>query len=132
MQEFEMNTTLIKSGSIGLLILFTLASGLLLRRMGRPHNVLISTVHKLVALGALVLLILTAFQVNRAAGLGGLQMAVVAAAVLFFVGAIAGGGWLMIVEGPAPPIARQLHQILPVLTVLSSAGSLALLLGVGV
>ena len=127
-----MNTTLIKSGSIGLLILFTLASGLLLRRMGRPHNVLISTVHKLVALGALVLLILTAFQVNRAAGLGGLQMAVVAAAVLFFVGAIAGGGWLMIVEGPAPPIARRLHQILPVLTVLSSAGSLALLLGVGV
>ena len=127
-----MSTTLIKSGSIGLLILFTLASGLLLRRMGRPHNVLISTVHKLVALGALVLLILTAFQVNRAAGLGGLQMAVVAAAVLFFVGAIAGGGWLMIVEGPAPPIARQLHQILPVLTVLSSAGSLALLLGVGV
>lgn len=127
-----MSTTLIKSGSIGLLILFTLASGLLLRRMGRPHNVLISTVHKLVALGALVLLILTAFQVNRAAGLGGLQMAVVAAAVLFFVGAIAGGGWLMIVEGPAPPIARRLHQILPVLTVLSSAGSLALLLGVGV
>ncbi len=127
-----MSTTLIKSGSIGLLILFTLASGLLLRRMGRPHNVLISTVHKLVALGALALLILTAFQVNRAAGLGGLQMAVVAAAVLFFVGAIAGGGWLMIVEGPAPPIARRLHQILPVLTVLSSAGSLALLLGVGV
>ncbi|MEJ2151101.1 MAG: hypothetical protein P8Z40_16740 [Chloroflexota bacterium] len=127
-----MSTTLIKSGSIGLLILFTLASGLLLRRMGRPHNVLISTVHKLVALGALVLLILTAFQVNRAAGLGGLQMAVVAAAVLFFLGAIAGGGWLMIVEGPAPPIARRLHQILPVLTVLSSAGSLALLLGVGV
>jgi len=127
-----MSTTLIKSGSIGLLILFTLASGLLLSRMGRPHNVLISTVHKLVALGALALLILTAFQVNRAAGLGGLQMAVVAAAVLFFVGAIAGGGWLMIVEGPAPPIARRLHQILPVLTVLSSAGSLALLLGVGV
>ena len=127
-----MSTTLIKSGVIGLLFLLTLISGLLLRRMGRPHNVLISTVHKLVALGALVLLILTAFQVNRAAGLGGLQMAVVAAAVLFFVGAIAGGGWLMIVEGPAPPIARQLHQILPVLTVLSSAGSLALLLGVGV
>jgi hypothetical protein len=127
-----MSTTLIKSGSIGLLILFTLASGLLLSRMGRPHNVLISTVHKLVALGALALLILTAFQINRAAGLGGLQMAVVAAAVLFFLGAIAGGGWLMIVEGPAPPIARRLHQILPVLTVLSSAGSLALLLGVGV
>jgi hypothetical protein len=127
-----MSTTLIKSGSIGLLILFTLASGLLLSRMGRPHNVLISTVHKLVALGALALLILTAFQINRAAGLGGLQMAVVAAAVLFFLGAIAGGGWLMIIEGPAPPIARRLHQILPVLTVLSSAGSLALLLGVGV
>lgn len=127
-----MSTTLIKSGVIGLLFLLTLISGLLLRRMGRPHNVLISTVHKLVALGALVLLILTAFQVNRAAGLGGLQMAVVAAAVLFFLGAIAGGGWLMIVEGPAPPIARRLHQILPVLTVLSSAGSLALLLGVGV
>jgi hypothetical protein len=127
-----MSTTLIKSGVIGLLFLLTLVSGLLLRRMGRPHNVLISTVHKLVALGALALLILTAFQINRAAGLGGLQMAVVAAAVLFFLGAIAGGGWLMIVEGPAPPIARRLHQILPVLTVLSSAGSLALLLGVGV
>jgi hypothetical protein len=128
-----MSTTLIKSGGIGLLFLFTLASGLWLSRMGRPHNVLISTVHKLVALGALVLLILTAFQMNRAAGLGGLQMAVVAAAVLFFLGTIASGGWLMAAEQSAlPAFVPTAHQVLPVLTILSSAGSLFLLLGMGV
>lgn len=128
-----MSTTLIKSGSIGLLFLFTLASGLLLSRTGRPHNVLISTVHKLVALGALVLLILIAFQINQAAGLGTAQLAVVAAAVLFFLGTIASGGWLMAAEQNAlPAFVPTAHQVLPVLTILSSAGSLALLLGVGV
>jgi hypothetical protein len=128
-----MSITLTKSLGIGLLFLFTLASGLLLSRMGRPHNVLISTVHKLVALGALVLLILAAFQTNRAAGLGGLQVAVVVAAVLFFLGTIASGGWMMAAEESAlPAFVRTAHQVLPILTILSSTGSLALLLGVGI
>jgi hypothetical protein len=128
-----MSITLTKSLGIGLLFLFTLASGLLLSRLGRPHNVLISTVHKLVALGALVLLILAAFQTNRAAGLGGLQVAVVVAAVLFFLGTIASGGWMMAAEESAlPAFVHTAHQVLPVLTILSSAGSLALLLGVGI
>jgi hypothetical protein len=127
-----MSTTLIRSGGIGLLLLFTVFTGLALRRMGRPHNVLISTVHKLVALGALALLIVTALKMNQAAGLNAAQLAVVAASILFFLGTIASGGWLMIVDGPVPLTARLLHQLLPVLTVLSSAGSLYLLLGGGV
>jgi hypothetical protein len=127
-----MGTTLVRSGGIGLLFLITLLSGLWLRRMGRPHNILISTIHKLVALGALALFILAAFQTSRAAGLGVLQLAVVAAAVLFFLGAIATGGWLMIVDGPAPLVARRLHQVLPALTILTSAGLLVMLLGGGV
>jgi hypothetical protein len=124
-----MNPTLARNAGIGLLILLTILTGLSLSRMGRPHNVLISTAHKLVALGALVLLILAALRTNQAAGLSVAQMAVAGAAVLFFVGSIASGGVLMAVNGPAPLIVRQVHRYLPILTFFASAGSLFVLVG---
>jgi hypothetical protein len=122
-----MSTTLARIAGFGLLLLITLISGLWLSRTGRPFNVRISTIHKLVAVTAFAILVATTSNMNQDAGLGGLQLAIVALAALSFIGSIATGGILMAVNRPASMIVRQLHRYLPILTVLSSAGSLYLL-----
>ena len=67
------------------------------------------------------------YQAHQAAPLGTLEIASVAVTVLFFTATVAVGG-LLSVEKPMPGLVLRLHQILPVLALLSTAGTLYLLL----
>jgi len=111
-----------------LLYLAIFVSGFWLSRLGRPFNVILLTVHKLVSLAALVLLAFTVYRVTWDVALGAIDWAVVALTGLFFLGTIATGG-LLSVDRPMPAAVLTLHRITPFLTVLSTAAALYLLLG---
>jgi hypothetical protein len=113
---------------VGLFFLFILLSGIWLSRTGRPLNIAISTVHKLISLAAGVFLLATVYQRNRAIPLNATEWIAIALTGLCFLGAVVSGGFLSS-DKPMPAAVLRIHQIAPVLTMLSTAATLYLLLG---
>ena len=112
----------------GACFLVILLSGLWLSRSQRPLNVAVSTLHKLVALGAAVFLVITIRQVHQTAALSTSEwLAVVVTGLLF--ASLATSGALLSGDKPQPIAIQKVHQIVPYLAVLSGAATLYLLLG---
>lgn len=112
----------------GALLVVLLLSGLWTSRAGKPYRTFPFTIHKLAGLAAGVLLGIIVHQANQAAPLGLLEIAAIVVSVLLFAGTVAAGGLLSAKEQASTMILR-LHQGLPVLALLSAAGTLYLILG---
>jgi uncharacterized membrane protein YhiD involved in acid resistance len=112
----------------GLFFLTIFLSGIWLSRAGRPLNVAISTVHKLISLAAGVFLLVTIYQRNRLVPLNATEWIAIVVTGLCFLGTVASGGFLSS-DKSMPVAVLRAHQILPVLTALSSAATLYLVLG---
>ena len=100
--------------------------GFVLQRRGRPHNVLLLTAHKLIALAALILRALTVIRINQATPLDTAALVAAAATGVFFVAAIISGG-LVSTDRPAPALARALHWATPFVTIACVAATFILL-----
>ena len=111
----------------GALLAVLLLSGLWTSRAGKPYKTFPFTIHKLAGLAAGILLAVIVYKTHQAAPLSPTEIAAIAVTVLFFVGAVAAGGMLSANE-QAPTIILRLHQALPVLSLLSTAVTLYLLL----
>jgi hypothetical protein len=111
----------------GLLFLFIFLSGIWLSRIGRPLNVAISTVHKLVSLATGITLLVTVYQRNRTVPLSATEWITIVVTGLCFLGNVVSGG-LLSFDKPRPTVLLRVHQVVPVLTVLSTAATLYLLL----
>jgi uncharacterized protein YneF (UPF0154 family) len=122
-----MNTT-VRAVVAGLFFLFIFLSGIWLSRTGRPLNVAISTVHKLIGLAAGVFLLLTVTQQSRIVPLNATEWIAIVVTGLCFLGTVASGGFLSS-DKPMPVAVLRVHQIVPILAVLSTATTLYLLLG---
>jgi hypothetical protein len=101
-------------------------SGYWLSRVGKPYNVIVLTIHKLVSLAAVVFLIVAMIQAAQALALAATDLVAGVVAGLFFLALMATGG-LLSGEKEMPAVVRRLHQIAPYLTVLSVAVTLYLL-----
>jgi hypothetical protein len=112
----------------GLFFLFIFLSGVWLSRTGRPLNVAISTVHKLISLAAGIFLLVTIYQRSRLVPLSAIEWIAIVVTGLCFLGTVASGGFLSS-DKPMPAALLRVHQIVPVLTLLSSAATLYLVLG---
>jgi hypothetical protein len=121
-----MSTSLVRVAGIGLLFVFVFLSGLWVSGAGKPYSTLPFSVHKLVGLAAGILLAVIVYQTYRADPLGLLEIAAIVITVLLFAGTVAAGAFLSINQ-QAPGVVLKLHQVIPVLTVLSTAGILYLL-----
>jgi hypothetical protein len=64
-----MGTTQSIIAGAGLFFLFIFLSGIWLSYSGKPVNVIILTIHKLISLAAVVFLIVTIYQINQVANL---------------------------------------------------------------
>jgi hypothetical protein len=130
-QRVVMSMSTITLGVVGagLFFLFIFVSGIWLSRSGRPLNVMISTIHKLISLAAGVFLVVILYQINRVTKLGTTELIASMVTGLLFLGTGISGG-LLSTDKPAPAAILRVHQILPVLTVLSTAATLYLLPGV--
>lgn len=111
----------------GAAFLLIFASGIWLSRSGKPYGTLLFTVHKLVGLALGIWLAVTVYQTHQVAPLGALEITAVAVTVLLFVGTVAAGG-LLSIDRPVPAFVGTLHLVVPLLTVLSTGGTLYLLL----
>jgi hypothetical protein len=111
----------------GLFFLFIFLSGLWLSHSGRPLNVIILTIHKLVSLAAIAFLVITLSQINRVAPLGATELTVSILTGVFFLGTIATGG-LLSTGKPMPAVVLTMHQVIPILTLLSTTATLFLVL----
>jgi len=101
------------------LFVFVFLSGFWLNRSGRPINAIILTVHKLIALGTLIFIGVTIYQVSQVASLSTAAVAATAFTGISFVATIITGGLLSL----AKPVSALsiVHKVGPVLTVFSAA-----------
>jgi hypothetical protein len=115
-----MNTVSSKVLGAGVFFLIIFLTGFLLSQSGRPLNTIVFTIHKLVAVGAVVFLAVTVYRTNQVAGLSTVALAAAAITGLLFLGTIVTGGLLSIGQS-VPSAILTMHQITPFLTVLSTA-----------
>jgi hypothetical protein len=121
-----MGTMQIRIVGTGLFFLFIFLSGIWLSHSGKPLNVIILTIHKLISLAAIVFLVITLYQINQMAKLSAIELVAGVVAGLFFLSTIITGG-LLSTGKPMPAAILTMHQITPFLTVLSTAVTLYLL-----
>jgi len=111
----------------GLFFLLIFLSGIWLSRSGRPLSGVLLTIHKLISLAAAVFLVVTVYQMNQVATLSGMELIVLVVTGLLFLGTGIIGGVLS-TDKPLTGAMLRLHQIGPILTVLSTAVTLYFLL----
>ena len=114
-----MNSTFIKMTPILVLFVFVLVSGYWLGHSGKPYGILIFTLHKLIALGALILVGINVYPTLKNAGVSGTQIGLLSLAALSFLATIISGG-LLSTDKDMPAFVGWMHRLLPYLTLLSS------------
>lgn len=123
-----MNTVTSKLVVIGLLFLVTLVTGVVLGLMGKPLNTAVFTIHKLAAMGGIILLAVNFIKLNKAVDVNAISLAMIVVTGLLFLSLIVSGAFLSF-EKPALQIFVRLHQIVPVLALVSAVVSVYLLIG---
>jgi uncharacterized membrane protein YhiD involved in acid resistance len=121
-----MNTT-VRAIVAGLFFLLVFLAGIWLSRSGRPLNMGLSTVHKLISLSAGIFLLITIYQHSRVIPLNTTEWIAIIVTGLCSLGTVASGGFLSS-EKPRSIAVHRVHQIVPVLTLLASAATLFLIL----
>jgi hypothetical protein len=119
-----MDTKFLIAGIFFVLIILT---GLWLSHLGKPINVFVMTVHKLISLAALVFLAITAYRIQQVTPMSPLAIIACAVTLFFFIIMIATGGLLSAAK-PMPVIVLRIHQIMPLLVVIATSITLYLLL----
>jgi hypothetical protein len=111
----------------GLSFFLVFLSGIWLSRKGRPLNAAISAIHKLISLAAGIFLLVTIYQRNQVLPLNATEWIAIVVTGLCFLGTVVSGA-LLSSDKPAPVALLRVHQIVPMLTLLSSAVTLYLVL----
>jgi lipopolysaccharide export LptBFGC system permease protein LptF len=122
----EMGTDLSQFVGAGLFFVAIFLSGYWLSRSGKPYNVLVLTIHKMIAVAASVLLAVIMIQSNRRANLSTIELVAGVIAGLSFLSLVVTGG-LLSSEGQIPAVVSRVHKIASYLTLISIAVSLYLL-----
>ncbi len=105
----------------GILFLFTLISGVIVSHSGRPLNVGLVTVHKLIAVGTVVLIGIAINQLYKTGdGKAFLEMCAIAISIILFLTLIATGALLTREEMQLPAVVLKAHQAAPLLALISS------------
>ena len=112
--------------TIAVLFILKLLLGFWLYRRGRPYNVVVLTIHKLVSLATLVLIVLTASNLGGGVGMGTAQLIALVTTVVLFVLAIATGG-LLSTDKTMPIVVSIVHKVTPFLSIVSTAATFYLL-----
>ncbi|MEJ2752650.1 MAG: hypothetical protein ACK2U5_15230 [Candidatus Promineifilaceae bacterium] len=114
---------------VGILFLFTLVSGVIVSRSGRPLNIWLVTVHKLAAVCTVVLIYMAVHQAYKTAdGRVFIMIGLAALSAVFFVALIASGAFLTREEMELPAFVLRIHQLAPLMALLSTSLTLVLLL----
>ena len=112
----------------GILFLFTLISGVIVSRSGRPLSIGLVTVHKLIAVGTVVLIGMAVNQLYKTAdGKAFIEMSILVISAITFLALIATGAFLTREEMQLPAVVLKIHQVAPLLALISSTVTVYLL-----
>ena len=115
-----MNAFPIKPITAGLLLLATIPSGIWLSRKGKPYNTGIFTIHKLIAVAAVVLIGMSIYDLHSIAGLWtSIVISVFALTALLYLAMVATGA-LLSLNVSLHGITLRIHQAAPTLVFLST------------
>jgi TM2 domain-containing membrane protein YozV len=119
------NTKLIAAG---ILFLFTIISGVIVSHSGRPLNSVLVTMHKLIAIGTVVLIGIALNQMYKTVnGKEFIELSLTIITAVLFLALIATGALLTREEMQLPKVVLIIHQVAPLLTLISSAVTVYLL-----
>jgi hypothetical protein len=121
-----MNTVTTKLIGVAALFLLIFIFGFWLSRSGKPYSPALFNIHKLLSLGALVLIGVLAYRSHQQAALNGAQVTALALMLVCFLVSMITGGLLNLER--TQTALKWVHHVIPYLTFLTSAGSLYLLL----
>jgi len=128
LRNAKMDAISTKLIAAGILFLFTLISGVVVSHSGRPLSVGLVTIHKLIAVGMIVLLGLALNQMYKTEEeMLFLELGSIVLSGIFFLALIATGALLTREEMQLPEFVLKIHQVAPVLGLVSSTLSLYLL-----
>jgi len=108
-----MTTKLIATGVLGGL---TLISGVLVTKAGRPLNAVLFNLHKMIAVTAVALIIISVVQLYKAGEAKAIiELGMIILTGILFAALVATGGMLSF-EREWPDVVLKVHQILPLLS----------------
>jgi hypothetical protein len=124
-----------KTAICGLLVLLTLVSGVWLSHSGKPYNSMIFTIHKLIALATVIIIGVNVYHLFRVMdGNTLVALSVIAVSGLLFLALFISGALLSLIpagllslEKPLPEIILKIHQVAPLLALVSSTATFYLL-----
>jgi hypothetical protein len=124
-----MNALTTKLIVAGALFLFTLISGVIVSRSGRPLSIGLVTVHKLIAVGTVILVGVVFNQLYKTAdGRELMEISLIVISGILFIALIATGALLTREEVQLPAIVLNIHKVAPLLVLASSAMTVYLLI----
>jgi len=128
LRNMKMETIATKLIVAGILSLLTLISGLIVSQSGRPLSIGLVTLHKLIAVGTIVLIGMAVNQLYKTAD-GRLVMGLIVMVIggISFLSLIATGALLTREEMQLPELVLKVHQVAPLLALASSAITVYLL-----
>jgi hypothetical protein len=130
LRNMKMETITTKLIAAGILFLLTLISGVIVSSSGRPLSVGLVTVHKLIAVGTVVLIGVAVNQLYKTVdGKAFIGVSVIVVSGILFLALIATGALLTREEMQLPEGVLKIHQVAPLLALASSSITIYLLAG---
>jgi hypothetical protein len=123
-----MNVSASRIAVIGALFLLTLAFGVWLSHTGKPYSSLLFNIHKLIALGAVIVTGITVYQARATVTIGSFTFVASVATGLLFVTLFVSGALLSIGKPDSAAILI-VHRVAPWLAVITAALTLYSLAG---
>jgi hypothetical protein len=111
----------------GILFLIIIGFGIWNSRVGKPYNGLLFNIHKLIALGAVILTGLRIWRMNPFGEFPSLVIILLAVDVVCVITTFATGA-IMSIKDQESRIVLAIHQLAPVLIAISAVGILFLLI----
>jgi hypothetical protein len=108
--------------------IFSLASGVWLSRLGKPLNILILTIHKLISVAAVILTGMAIYNLSRAVALNSFEFSAVIVSALLFMSLIITGA-LLSGGKPEKNVLLAVHKFTPLLTIICTSAAIFLLAG---
>jgi len=115
-----MNASVSRIALIGLLFLLTLAFGVWLSHAGKPYSSLLFNIHKLIALGAVIVTGVTVYQGRANVTIGSFTFTAVVATGLLFAALFVSGALLSIGQPDSAAILI-VHRVAPWLVIVTAA-----------